>query len=386
MVVLIGSAIYTGAKFDDGGSMMGTPIEFHRTAVLLYQIPGDNNLGKPTSEVQQEVFGSQYESFASFLKEASYGRIRLVGKVSDWRLIQATGDATIQQVISAADDQLDYTKYDRLILIRPRANGVLGSGSGQWQTYQTQEGDRNFMIVKAYFNPNHGYPDFSRATLLATGFQPNTGYHLISHEYGHALVEGITLAHPAVLGCGTQTLVFNGNALDPSCIYGVEATDQLGTGAGHYNSVIKEKLGWFKDGMVVDAVNAGVYTINEYESTEGVKLVRVPRFDCSGQTDKHPCGGDDYGYYYLEYRQPHLHDAGLFKPPNSPAGSGFDYNGLEIRMDGYNAQFSSVLLDMNRQSSLIHVLQPGKSWFMPQANRTITVLDLNETSLRFFVD
>lgn len=359
-------------------------IETRNLAVILYKFPTDNDLGTTKLDFAKQIFDngliSQPYSFKDFIEESSYGKVTITGKVSQWVTVSST--STLQDIISAADSYFVYPNYDEIILIRPKETGSLGSGSGMLQTFQTDEGEIQVPLVSAHFKPSLGLPDYSRETIVEDGFVPFTGYHLLSHEFGHALIEGVTIGHEGMLFCTNSPLLLTGTNLNSSCSVAVGRTGQLGSGGGHYNSIIKERLGWFTESQVLEATQSGTYTLTGYSRPEGIKVIKVPRITCGTSDPSDPCGGDGEGWYYLEYRVDYGHDQALFYPTGGPNGDPYNYHGVEVRIDGYRPDFSGLLLRMNPAQFLNHTLLVGQTYTEPFNGYQIkTVSENGETAV-----
>lgn len=184
------------------------------------------------------------------------------------------------QAIAAADNDINYNNYHRVIIVWNRP----GCGNG---------GVANVRTVG--FSTAEGTQRLGVAMVFNTGFGPTSGANptvgrVTLHEYGHSL--GVW--HGNALECGSVAI---GSGTCFSTEYGDRA-DVMGTGSyGHLNAAHKDILGWLTGARLNTVTSGGTYALNAYEnSTDNVKAIRIPRMRNGS--------GTVTGYYYLEYRQP----------------------------------------------------------------------------------
>jgi hypothetical protein len=221
--------------------------------------------------------------------------------------------------IALADPAIDYTKYDRVVVLVNNADcGGGGLAATVPLSFQTGEGPRLLTVATLY---NAGFGD---ATSLG-----KIGNETL-HEYGHTL----GLQHGGVLYCGSVSVAANGCFANQF----VEPIELVSQGAlyAHPNSVHKERLGWLEGGRILPIWTSGTYTINAYEDgTENIKVLKIPRkLRAPGAP-----GSPAIGYYYLSYRRPTPPwDAWLANAPSFA-------NGVAIHLDEAGPGFDTVLLD-----------------------------------------
>ncbi|MBU1104057.1 MAG: hypothetical protein KJ600_05875, partial [Nanoarchaeota archaeon] len=342
-----------------------------KTAVILYYLASDTEPDKEPDEVYYEILDADNEySFNNYIIESSYGKMWLTGEVTPWL---AVGGLTYQTVITAADQYINYTEVDRVFFIQQNMSGS-GAGPSVIQYYSTDEGRLGFVLTFREYYPDK--PDLSRHRFVALG---DLGAELLCHEFGHSLGtlydEGV--AHAGRLNCGDETYAIEVDGLGDECTTtSLEGTDQVGVGSGHHNSIIKEKHGWFNPTNIIEVTQDGTYTLFPYEmSTDEVLVLKVPRVQCLGTGDLlDPCGGKTQGWYYLEFRRAIGHDRGLFINPISAQV----HDGVQIRIDGYLSDRSSLLLWLDRTSTTKQALGEGMTFIDPHRGTTITTISITE--------
>ena len=366
-----------------------------KTAVILYYTPNDNNIfGKTNQDFYTEILDENNEySFNNFIKENSYGRMWLTGVVTPW-LSMESENPPLEKIISAADPYIDYSQIKRIIMIRPRSSGELGMGGNSFVNYTTNEGIQGLIIVQTFYNPSDGNPDYSRYQILTEGYSPPYGYHLLSHEFGHSLFPPpLGVAHAASLSCISAPYKLTNSELDSSCIIGLENSDQVGIGRGHYNTIIKEKLGWLRKNQVleIESGESGTYILNPLETVEGIKVIKIPRVECLNTGDiTDACGGDGKGWYYLEYRRNIGNDKALFIT-GAYSSVTYKYDGVEIRIDGFLANKtlssevvsgtdyrSSFLIDSDVNDIWDNTLSVGEKFIDPHWGTEIKLEELTD--------
>jgi len=370
-----------------------------KTAVILYTTSNDDDtFGKSKEDFYREILDKNNEySFNNFINENSYGKMWLTGVVTPWLFI-GSENPFLEDIISAADPHIDYSQIKRIIMIRPRSSGELGIGGNSFVNYATHEGIQGLIIVQAFYNPSDGNPDYSRYQILTEGYSPPYGYHLLSHEFGHSLYPPpLGVAHAASLSCVTTPYKITNSELDSSCTIGLENSDQVGVGRGHYNTIIKEKLGWLRKNQVleIESGESGTYILNPLETTEGIKVIKIPRVECSKIGDiADTCGGDGKGWYYLEYRRNMGNDKSLFIT-GAYSSVSYKYDGVEIRIDGflmnktispeivYGTDYrSSLLIDSDVNDIWDNTLGVGETFIDPHFGTEIKVVELTEENMK----
>lgn len=276
------------------------PTGNQRTAVLLVTTPGASSHPHANRTNTASVFfsASNPQSARSFYTEVSYGQITVVGgnglegTAADVFGPYAIGEANCgttairNQAMAAADAEVNYNTYDRLVIsivspTSPSSSNCGNGGVGSVRTQNTGTWDGATQRLSVSW-------DFGTA-LGSTALNGKIG-GVALHEYGHNL--GVW--HANALECGSGAI---GSGTCASDEYG-DPSDVMGSsgGFGHFNGVHKDILGWI--GTRTQVANAaGTYTLYPYEDgSVNAKVLKVPRTrDANGTVN---------GYYYLEYRKP----------------------------------------------------------------------------------
>lgn len=294
----------------------------------------------------------------AWYREVSYGKQAFSGKVFGWyeldMKLEDCNDVGAQlgemqdKAIKAADRDVDYGKYGRIIIIYPECG--LGWGS---------VGTRQIKV------------DDSRSPLeFSVSWMRTLDPRVVLHELGHNL----SLQHASSYRC-------KGGVLTSDCEdeeYG-DFADAMGSAARHFNAFHKRKLGWIGDSQfpkVSEKKGIYRYLITPMELAGGIKGVRVPM--TPGTDEKDPSGLDSE--FVLELRRK----------------IGFDESLPEAYVDGLmvhipfksrhgDSSFEHThILDMDPEGSSM-VLAPGKSWTSPNERVTLTVGKLTEQGLEVTV-
>ena len=191
-----------------------------------------------------------------------------------------------------------------------------------------------------------------------------TDARTVAHEFGHNL----GLHHARGLDC-------EGGVLSSNCVqytYG-DAFDVMGIEYGHMNAFNKQRLGWldYNQSPVITTVTAdGTYTISPMSpNSNASKALKIAK-------GVDPSTGKQQ-WYYIEYRQPHGFDQGLFYEYPDNLG-----NGVLIHTAVEDDGNSSHLLDMTPDSIAMTggfdlrdgALEVGQSFTDSEAGVTIMPL------------
>jgi hypothetical protein len=259
-----------------------------RTLVLLLNFTAYPDQPLTVAEVRDAVFDAP-DSMNAFYREASFDQVSFAGDVVGWLTlptVPANCDnfVLLQEAIQAADPLVDFTQYDRLILVSP-ALGPLpgcpiegGRGTVGKITIATQDGQQT----------------------LSVSWIEEFNVFGLAHEMGHNL----GLLHANRLECPTETI-------DASCTHTEyqDPFDVMGTNLYQFNAPHKERLGWLQPANVTLAVGDGTFTVEALETpTAGVQALKVQ------------AAGSGY-YYYIEHREPFGFDAALAGHPDVLAGA-----------------------------------------------------------------
>lgn len=196
----------------------------------------------------------------AFYAEQSYGAFTVQSDVFGIFRVDLTQEATKADIAAAAQAALaasgvDTSLYSDWVYVSPTTNSVGG-----------------------------GYGDLSGVWIARLPTEvASPGFDTAAHELGHHFF-GLLHAKGSSSGQG-------------------DTLDIMGSGRGHFNALIKARLGWLSDAGLYrlrTVTQSGDYLIEPYESaTAGVKALMVQAFARKVPGTK----------YYFEYRQPIGFDA-----------------------------------------------------------------------------
>ena len=359
------------------------------TAILILNFAGGTatypaNYG--TTAYWNTLFNGADPSVANLVKEASYGQTTAVADVYGPITVPgvfdcATTDAMTAAAFTAATGTVDFTKYNRYILVFPSTTCNFGgldtlSCLGATATVPQQYSVMWMPIPQTY-----------------TATFPTTMYAGVGHEYGHAL----GLNHSNSLDFGALTLgpldypaanpgtVIGGNgttgagappttAATPSGSTAIAAVNTeygdnyagmgnpwspAGPFAGQHKAQI---LGWIPPANAQVVTASGTYAVAPVEATTGVRTLQVLRDATSSS------------WVWVEYHQP----LGLYEPLSLAALQTNNLTtGAQLRyQDGLGKPLYTLLMDMAPTTSPNNFfnsnLVPGASWSDPFSLLTIT--------------
>jgi hypothetical protein len=343
-----------------------------RTALILASAPGMAVHPYADKQATASVFysASNPGSARSFFSQASYGLSTITGAnattdgtATDVYGPYVTATATCGFDLALADPDIDYARYDRLVVLMN--NPACGNGGlSVTQPVQYTTGDGTLLLtVSNLYNSAFGEP-------RANG---RIGPSAL-HEYGHML----GMQHAGAWYCGASAVAANG-------CYGngyFEPVDVVSQGGmyAHPNSVHKERLGWLEGGRILPVWHSGTYTINAYEDAGvNVKVLKIPRKLLAAGSPS-VAGGS----YYLSYRRP--------TPPWDLGSWATTFaGGITIHMDEAAPLFDTALLDATPRSlaGLGDIddapLLPQQTFTDPLAGVSMTVLNVSPAAAQVAV-
>jgi YVTN family beta-propeller protein len=343
-----------------------------KTAIVLASAPnaGPHLYGDKQAVASVFFASANPKSAQSFLKQASFGLMQIAGSNpnSDGTAADIYGPVVTPSAscsfdaVALADSLIDYTKYDRLVvLVNNEDCGGGGLSVTKPVTFQTGEGQRQLTYATLY---GQGFGD---ATPL--GKIGNTAIH----EYGHTL----GMSHAGAWLCFGAVNAANG-CFANSLWAPIDMVSQ-GSKYAHPNSVHKQKVGWLEGGRILPVWTTGDYSINAFEeATENVKVLKIPR--------KWSAAGSPLGYYYLSYSQPQppWDTEWLASAPNFATG-------VAIHMDEKGMALETALLNATPGSIAGFkditdgALVPGQTFTDGLAGVTISVTGVTATAAQVHV-
>ena len=296
------------------------------------------------------------DSINGYFKEVSYGKAWLTGNVSPrWYTIPhdrgtLCGVAElVDEAVAAADDDIDFRDYKRLMIIIPGGCNYGGAALVGPITLQTADGEVTLTanVINGDWNIDDG-----------------TGIHELGHNFG--------LAHANYYECGYAVIGDDCTSEESRDLF-----DAMGKSSrkGHFNAFHKEKLGWFDSFNMIEisAHSDRTYRIYPIEIHSGLKSLKI-------------LTENDFNYS-IEYRQPIGYDA----INANIYGSGI-YAGAMIHTDLSSWTVDTQLLDMTPHGidfefvdSINVVLLEGETFEDPVNNIAITTLQVTDKYLKIRV-
>lgn len=323
-----------------------------KTAVVLLNFSNGNFVGETLKEIDARVFSeARGNSINSYLKEVSYGKTFLSGKVFGWYQTQEEANSQscttgnlLKKAISLSDGEIDFGKYSRLIVITSGGCSYGGASFEGGKRVITNEG--NFTYGVLFLNSLNNI---------------NNGVGV--HEFGHTL----GLSHSNYYQCGAKPM---GDYNECNSIQYEDMFDVMGWPSltGHFNSIYKKQLGWFDGNNILENPASGEYRIYPIEKKgERIKTIVLD---------------SSFGFkYYIEYRRSVGFDSFALQH-----GSDL-YDGAMIRVNVNSGGGRSQLIDMRPDSNMKDVvLRKGETFDDKLSRLKITTSDFNEDYLTILVE
>lgn len=299
----------------------------------------------------------------NYYKENSYQKTSLKGDIYGLYTIdvdQSCDTQTLQDLaVAKADIDVNFSTYNRLIIIAPMGPGCWFAGMGTIgkTEVQTAEGEISMSIswdVAEY--------------LLDTEFGPG----LVQHELGH----NFGLYHANFIECPTVNIddYNNCNHMEYGDPYDVMGWTNL---QGHLNVPQKEYLGWLEESNIKEIKINSDNIIEPLELTStNPKAIKIQRSQSYGVAD----------YLFFEYRQPigfdqrlnnltgsdvfqgalpHLGSAGTYLFDTTPPGSNYT-TALLLNSYFIDPSTGAKISLINKTSDLLTLrAELGKTDFVP---------------------
>jgi M6 family metalloprotease-like protein len=257
-----------------------------RTLILLGNFL-DTNVAFPTAAEMENIYLRDPLNVDAFYQEDSYGKVYFTGTARGWYTMpmnmppqSCTYKEKIREsmiaVADAADPDLDFRNYDRLVIIFPtdceRWGGTATNGKTQLETP-----DGIVEMSTSWFNA--AFAGWTKG---------------LAHEMGH----NFGLFHGEFLNCHTQSL--GGANCEIQTYRDVYSIMGGGLPMMHCNLQQKLELGWLSYDDIFRVMEDGTYAIEPISAPRGGKKgLRIPRKLSDGTTE----------FFYVEYRQPIGFDA-----------------------------------------------------------------------------
>lgn len=319
------------------------------------------------------LFDSARDSLNAFWLANSYGRTGATGDVFPIELPNYSCEQpfTQEQFFAAIRGRVDLSRYSHLSFIQPDMkcppNSVLAWSTLGCVQQATPEGSATMASMQWFWALNYQ---------SASAFS-----QIVAHELGH----GLKMSHANLLGFTDgplgrlETPGENFEYGDNFSTMGSTWGPTMGSlPKGHYAAPHKASLGWLAPGEFQEVTSSGTFTVAPYESTTGIRALRILRDASTGS------------WLWIEYRQPLGAD---YPDPATIFWRTASSNVFAGALVHYESPFTpnpnrSYLLSMAHPmptwdfwQSGDPALLPGQSWSDPYSPLTLTVNSATKTGL-----
>ncbi|XOU94162.1 MAG: hypothetical protein ACNFW9_04930 [Candidatus Kerfeldbacteria bacterium] len=283
-----------------------------------------------------------------------------------------------------ADDSIDFTEYDHLVIIAPwrKSNGDSCTWAGMASIGSV---DQDAITIPGT-EPGDEY-QIGRVTVRALDFPVAEGavgydydFRKSAHYLGHELGHNLGNKHAAVLRCNTFTTPLSECVFAGGIDEALDLHDAMGyVTMSHYNALHKDATGWMNVIEIQTITNSGTYELYPIEIADRLKLkaLKIPR-------------GDNH-YIYVEYRQPIGFDETSVTSSNLLTGALIHTTERSMGID-YPYSHKSFLLDLcdppyggcggwYHGASKNVALQLNNSWTDLETGVVITPLSVSDDSV-----
>lgn len=301
-----------------------------RTAVILVTWPGAPALGATAPSLDLLMFDQRAFSAHVWYREMSYGKVSFSGRsfgpyTLDRAYTCSETSAMRTAALRAADADIDFTQYQRVILVFPRIADCSFGGMSTLGCTELQTADGPVRASFVWAN--------STSSLLS----------LLIHELGHSLGVG-----------HSRQLRFPGASLEADSYRAVpveygDRTAAMGSGTyGDFAAAHKVELGWLDPAADVLTVDSdGDFLLAPLSAPSGVRALRVRRRAAPGAAGE---------WLWIEHRRTYESIASYLQ-----AGTSSGFGGLLIRRETPDSATRTHLLDLTPASLDQASQDPGAS-------------------------
>ncbi len=275
---------------------------------------------------RNEASSVVFDTVNDFYQEVSFNKTHFGGGINDvhgWYTLPISKDLAcdwgivLDSAMEAADSDVYFPDYSRIIIAQPMPCGWAGLGSvGDWMI-STPDG--NVLTSISWISANF------------------FDLRIIGHELGH----NYGASHANAWECGASAIGGSCTSVDYYDPYDIMG---YGTYTGHFSSFNKDYFEWLEPGNVQFVDTSASVNMDPVEiQTSGVQLVKIPK--------EKDINGNPTFYYFLEFRKAVGQDSTL-------PGNVFD--GTSIRWGPYySGENGTQLIDNTPGSN-------GSTWLDAQ--------------------